>query len=148
MPVGWDDHEFFAVSPRHFEAIMTKTCQILIEGRYNRVLEPEKHYIALKRDFSNLDEVLERLGDEQGIRSMVERAYEEIYLSGRYTYRSLAIDIETALSKQQRERQERGVKSVLAWPLAQLRSHLATSRVERHTHYQRLKQSIKPWVVV
>ncbi len=99
LPRGWDDYRFFAVSPRHFESVITKTCQILVEGDYDGVLEPEKHYLSLKRDFSNLDDVLEKIRDHQYVREMVERAYKDIYLSGRYSYRKVAGDLEQALSE-------------------------------------------------
>lgn len=99
LPEGWDDYQFFAISPRHFEAIITKTCQILIEGRYDGVLEADKHYIPLKRDFSNLDEVLKKVKDEPYVQAIVEQAYQDIYLSGKHTYRRLTSNIETALAK-------------------------------------------------
>ena len=54
-----------------------------MEGRYSGVLEPERHYIPVRRDFSNLDEALERLRDVEAVEAMTERAYEEVYLSGR-----------------------------------------------------------------
>jgi hypothetical protein len=97
MPAGWDDYRFFALSPRHFEAIITKTCQILVEGEYDGVLEADRHYIPLKRDFSNLDEVLEKVKDTNLLEEIAERAYQEIYLSGKYSYKSLAIALDNAL---------------------------------------------------
>ena len=51
--------KLFALSPRHLDACMTKTCQILIKGNYNGTLSPELHYIPLEKDFSNLGQVLE-----------------------------------------------------------------------------------------
>jgi hypothetical protein len=83
MPQGWDSYAFFAISPRHLEAVITKTAQVLVEGRYSGVLEPERHYIPLRRDFSNLDEALERLHDIDAVGAMAERAYQDVYLSGR-----------------------------------------------------------------
>jgi hypothetical protein len=82
MPSGWDSYAFFAISPRHLEAVITKTAQVLVEGRYSGVLEPERHYIPLRRDFSNLDEALERLRDVETAEAMAERAYRDVYLSG------------------------------------------------------------------
>lgn len=105
MPGGWDSHRFFAISPRHFEAIITKTCQLLVEGDYSGVLEPDRHYIPLKRDFSNLDEALEKLRDTRFVSDMVERAYDDIYLSGKYSYRVFARQIEEALFGQDVEKQ-------------------------------------------
>ena len=83
MPSGWDSYAFFAISPRHLEAVVTKTAQVLVEGRYSGVLEPERHYIPLRSDFSNLDEALDRLHDVEAVEAMAERAYEDVYLSGR-----------------------------------------------------------------
>jgi hypothetical protein len=83
MPSGWDSYAFFAISPRHLEAVITKTAQVLVEGSYSGVLEPERHYIPVRRDFSNLDEALERLEDSEAVQAMAERAYRDVYLSGR-----------------------------------------------------------------
>jgi hypothetical protein len=73
-----------AVSSRHFEPIGTKTCQILLEGRYNDILKPDEHYISLQKDFSNIDEVMERFKDEEYVANLVERAYE--YVADSHTY--------------------------------------------------------------
>jgi hypothetical protein len=90
MPSGWDSYAFFAISPRHLEAVITKTAQVLVEGRYSGVLEPERHYIPLRRDLSNLDEALERLRDVEAVEAMTERAYRDVYLSGRNNLSTLA----------------------------------------------------------
>ena len=76
MPAGWDSYAFFAISPRHLEAVVTKTAQVLVAGRYSGVLEPERHYIPVRRDLSDLagmppveaarqatDRVMEAIGD-------------------------------------------------------------------------------------
>ena len=90
MPRGWDSYTFFAISPRHLEAVITKTAQVLVEGRYSGVLEAERHYIPLRRDFANLDEALGRLQDREAVEAMTERAYCDIYLSGRHNLSAFA----------------------------------------------------------
>jgi hypothetical protein len=100
LPDGWDGYAFFAISPRHLEAVITKTCQVLVEGSYDGILEPYKHYIPLKRDLSNIDEVLEQLRNIELLQRIVEQAYQDIYKSGRYSYRSFARQIDAAISKQ------------------------------------------------
>lgn len=80
----------FALSPRHLEACATRTCQILIEGDYNGVLEPWKHYIPVRKDFSNLDEVLELVRSDHLRGEMVESAWRDVVASGRYTYAAFA----------------------------------------------------------
>lgn len=64
-------------APRNFEAMGTKTVQILLPGRYNDLLEAGVHYIELQRDFSNLDSVLETLFDDSAYHKIAERAYED-----------------------------------------------------------------------
>jgi hypothetical protein len=78
----------FATSPRHLEACSTKTCQVLVEGQYDGILFPGQHYIELKRDLSNLDEVLETIKRDELRDEIVERAYRDVVASGRYSYRS------------------------------------------------------------
>lgn len=96
MPAGWDSHGFFAISPRHFEAVMTKTGQVLVEGRYNGVLQAWRHYIPLKEDFSNIDPVLDVIKDTDFLQDMVNRTYAEIIECGQYTYKRFAEMIEEA----------------------------------------------------
>ena len=104
MPDGWDSYAFFAISPRHLEAVMTKTAQVLVEGGYSGVLEPERHYIPLRRDFSNLDEALERLRDADAVEAMTERAYREVYLDGRNNLSVLADELWTEVKPRRASR--------------------------------------------
>lgn len=88
------------ISARIFEAISMHTPMILIEGRFSGAIEPNEHYIPLKKDFSNLHEALDRLEDLSELEAMAQRAYRDIISSGRWSYpafidivdRALAID--------------------------------------------------------
>lgn len=82
--------EYRLLGPRHLEAAMTHTGQVLVEGEYGGVLEAATHYMELKKDFSNLDEVIEAMGDENMRVEMTERAYRDVVASGAYSYQSLA----------------------------------------------------------
>ncbi len=73
------------ISARHFEAIGTKTCQILLEGKYSDILKPNEHYIELKKDFSNIDEVIEKMKDDKIRKQIVDRAYD--YVINNHTYK-------------------------------------------------------------
>lgn len=75
-----------ALSPRHLEAVITKTCQILMEGDYNGVLKPGIHYIELKRDYSNLNDIENIIKKDNLREKIVENAYKDIVLSGKYSY--------------------------------------------------------------
>lgn len=104
MPHGWDDHRFFAIGPRHLEAIVTRTCQILIEGEYDGVLKPHRHYLPVRRDLGNLDEVLHQVKDTALLEATAARAYEEVYESGSHTYAAFARRIEESLPVPNRPR--------------------------------------------
>lgn len=76
----------FALSPRHLEACLTRTCQVLVEGHYNGVLAPGEHYIELKRNFSNIEQVLGQIQSQQGCAEIAEYAYQHVVASGLFTY--------------------------------------------------------------
>ena len=78
---------YMAISPKHLEACATRTCQILVEGDYNGILIPDVHYIELKRDFSNIDQVLQAVKEDRIRSTITQRAYSDIVTSGRFTYR-------------------------------------------------------------
>ena len=56
---------FKCISSRNFDAIGTKTAQILLEGKYNNLLKPNIHYFSLKKDYSNFDEIIELIKNEK-----------------------------------------------------------------------------------
>jgi hypothetical protein len=87
---------FPPISPRHLEACATRTCQVLMEGEYNGILEPGKHFIELRRNYSNLGEVFDALRDDVTRERITEAAYRDIVESGRYAYRGF---VENVLSE-------------------------------------------------
>ena len=91
-----EDFKLACLSPRHLEAVATGTVQALVRGRYNGILEADRHYVPIEEDFSNLDAVIDVLKDDEAVSTIVERAYQEIVESGLYTYRSLVAEIDTA----------------------------------------------------
>jgi hypothetical protein len=95
----WEDVVYYrTVSPRHFEAASLRVCQVLFEGRYSGVLEPMVHYIPLRKDFSNLDEVLEMCRDEALCRELAENAHRDLIASGAYGYEQLVAGVDETLT--------------------------------------------------
>jgi hypothetical protein len=88
-----------AISPRHLEACATRTCQVLIEGDYSGALEPARHFIPLRRDFSNLDDVLREMKDDGRRAEITEAAYRDVVASGRYSYRGFVRQVEEAAAE-------------------------------------------------
>ena len=85
------------IAPRHFEAAACGTAQILYEGRYSDIFQADRHFFSLKRDLSNLDEVLSRFLDPVERRRVVEAAREEIIKDDRHHYRGFVDRLDTAL---------------------------------------------------
>jgi hypothetical protein len=80
--------DLFALSPRHFEACVTRTCQALVEGEYGGILKPGIHYIEIKKDWSNIPEVIKQIEDIKYCEQIANNAYRDIVESGLYTYRN------------------------------------------------------------
>ena len=78
--------QYRAIAPRHLEAIACYTTQILYEGSYQGILKPDKHYIELKKDWSNIEEVVYKIKDFNIRNRINECAYEEILLNYKYSY--------------------------------------------------------------
>lgn len=76
------------LTPRLFECAMTKTCQLLVEGDYDGVFLPGRDYIEIKKDFSNIAEVLEKVKDKEYCKKIANQCYEDVVESGKYTYKT------------------------------------------------------------
>jgi hypothetical protein len=76
------------ISPRIFEAINLKTGLVLFEGNYSGIILPEIHYIPLKKDFSNIQEVINKIKDIDLLQEMVDRAYRDVIMSKKYDYKN------------------------------------------------------------
>jgi hypothetical protein len=61
-------------------------CQILFEGHYQGILKPMVHYLPLKKDFSNFDNVIRMFRDPVIRNELTENAYRDLIASGRYSY--------------------------------------------------------------
>ncbi|HMN69030.1 MAG TPA: hypothetical protein PKC28_10870 [Bdellovibrionales bacterium] len=77
-----------AISPRVFEAAMTQTGLLLVEGEYNGILKAGEHYLPIAPDFSNIEQVLEDLKDEELRDRLVKTAHRDLIASGKYTFAS------------------------------------------------------------
>jgi hypothetical protein len=74
------------VSPRVFEAAALGCTLVQHEGLYGGILQPDEHYIRVRRDYSNVSEVLDRIRDRSFCRQMAQRAHRDLIASGRYGF--------------------------------------------------------------
>lgn len=76
-----------AISSRHFDAIGTKTCQIMLPGRYNDILRPHEHFILLESELQNVEEAVGKFRDLAERQAVVERAYEHVMSAHTHAHR-------------------------------------------------------------
>jgi hypothetical protein len=91
-----DDREMVnmrQISPRCFEAAALRCLMILQEGEYSGLLEPWRHYLPLKKDYSNLAEVVEILRDPERWARVVENAYREIACNPALSYEHFGAEV-------------------------------------------------------
>lgn len=96
FPADSGGFKLACLSPRHLEAIATGTVQALVRGRYNGILEADRHYIPIEPDYSNLDDVIDTLKDDAQVQTITQTAWDDIVASGRYTYAALVSAIDAA----------------------------------------------------
>jgi hypothetical protein len=83
------------ISSRHFDAVGTKTVQIMFPGRYNGILDADRHYLALQPDFSNIEAVMARFRDPTERARVAEAAH--AHVMGAHTYAHRMAQLAAAL---------------------------------------------------
>jgi hypothetical protein len=96
-------YDMAQISPRIFEAAALHTPMILFTGRYSGLIEPDTHYIELKKDFSNIDAVLAQLDDLEGLSRMAQRAYDRLVGSAEFSYRRFAGAVDETIRRKAKE---------------------------------------------
>ncbi len=87
------------ISPRCFESAALKTLMIMYEGEYSGILTPWEHYVPLKKDHSNMEEVVAVLRDPPRAARIIETAYQEVIASGNYSYRAMMAQIDGVMEE-------------------------------------------------
>lgn len=83
----WEERiPYRTISPRHFEAAALRTSQILFEGEYSGLMQPMVHYIPLRKDYANFDDVVSMFNDAAFRQELADNAYRDLIASGSYTY--------------------------------------------------------------
>lgn len=85
------------ISPRCFEAAALRTAMVLYEGEYSGVLTPWRHYIPLRKDFSNIDEVVAAIKDSRRLQEIADCAYQEVALHPQWSYETFVRRFDAAL---------------------------------------------------
>ena len=87
------------ISPKLFEFVAAGTALVLYEGEYSGLLRPGAHYLALRKDHSNLAEVLDALDDLPRLEAMTRRARAALIDGGENSYRAFVRQVDEQLDR-------------------------------------------------
>jgi len=94
-----DNIPYRTISPRHFEAAAFDTCQILFKGSYSGIMQAGTHYIPLRKDFANFDDVMRAFLDRGERAQIVANARRDLIESERYSYREFVRGFDDELER-------------------------------------------------
>ncbi len=154
---------FSAISPRLFEVAAARAAQILVRAPYLGRLRPGEHYLSLEPDLSNVDEVVDQLGDAAHAQRMIEACHAELIAPDTYRYSRHAAEV---MGKIEAHMAKKGLRARADSTFASLASEHAAAvtraranpvkptpslraRVERRVRKalpKELKQALKPAV--
>lgn len=95
--VDEEQHDNFlinCISPRHLEAGICGTAQVLIEGEYSGIMVAGEHYISVKSDFSNLKDSIDRALDPAERERLTSNFEKDILRNEAFSYATLVRNIE------------------------------------------------------
>jgi hypothetical protein len=87
------------VSPRVFEAAALGCTLVQHEGLYGGILRADEHYVSVRRDYSNVRDVIDRVRDRDFCRAMAKRAHRDLIASGRHGFPAFARWFDGVLDK-------------------------------------------------
>ena len=95
--------EMGQISPRVFEAAALGTPMVMFTGRYSDIVSPGEHFIELRKDFSNIDSVLQQLQDIRSLEAMAGRAHDHLITSGNYDYSRFVETVDAIIDRKRDE---------------------------------------------
>ena len=127
------------ISPRIFEAACLKTLMIGYEGEYSGLMQPYVHYLPLKRDFSNLSEIVESLKNEEQCKTIIENAYRDLGSNPDYHEEQFSINCADILKQEMNDHEKKikpaysttEYKTMLRKDPFQMYRHLLGNRLQK-----------------
>ena len=71
----------------------------MYEGNYKGILKKDVHYISLKKDYSNIEEVINKIKDDDYLQNMANTAYKDIVESEKYSYENFIKMFDNEINK-------------------------------------------------
>ncbi len=88
------------VSPKIFEYAACKTLMILYEGKYSGFLKPMVDFVPLKKDWSNISDVIKILNDRNLCKKIVDNARINLIDSGKFSYANYIAKVDKLIKEE------------------------------------------------
>ena len=82
-----DKLTYKVIAPRHFEAAACLTLQVMYESEFQGIFKANEHYVVLNRDYSNIDEVVDKILDKKERKRVTENAFRDIIQNEEYSFK-------------------------------------------------------------
>ena len=86
------------ITPRIFEAICSGTILLLLEGEYRNALKPYVHYIPIKKDLSNIWNVLKLTLNKNYTSRMRKKSFDEVAMNKKYHFKYFTNKLDMIIS--------------------------------------------------
>ncbi|EKD28641.1 MAG: hypothetical protein ACD_79C00252G0006 [uncultured bacterium] len=100
------------IGPKYFEAVMAKTCLIAYEGSHAEIFIPNKHFLEVKKDYSNITDILKKIQNHGFLEIIADNAYRDILVSGKYSYNTFIHQVDELV--------ENNIRKEKSLPLSQV----------------------------
>lgn len=89
---GREEHDFTAISPRLFEAAALRVCQVLEEDAYTEEFEPWIHYLPLRSDLRNTQQIFDAMRDIERCKEIADASWSRLIHSDDFSYSTFVAD--------------------------------------------------------
>lgn len=96
--------ELQVISPRCFEAAALGTVMVMYPGTYSGILQPGVHFLPLEKDFSNIEEVVGFIQDDEQLEEMARNAERDLVDSGKFSFESFIGEFDDSLDLMAKEK--------------------------------------------
>lgn len=147
---GLDGQELFpGFAPRVLEAALMGCGQLMLEGHYRGFIRPGEHYIEVRDDYANLDDVFAQMSNPDHVAGMIANCTRDLVLNPAFRFSTLVADLFGWIETRQRTDKRRQSTDSHASRIRrrhfdELRDALAVVGVERERLYE---PYLTPWVI-
>ena len=122
------------ISPRVLEAIFFKTAIIAFPGHYSGILK-KNNYIELKKDFSNIKSVFNKIKDNDFLQKIVDRNFDKFVKKEKLSYKNFINDFDKTVDQNYKNKKTSKFNSLKLYKFFSLSPdnyHILMSKIKKY----------------